>query len=89
LCFDHVAGFIVSTITASCERLVELRVADCIIDFQVPQAAEWQSIGSQIGAAFIFDLVRVACAEAAFTIPGAFQREQDKFVDVFVMFRTL
>jgi hypothetical protein len=30
-----------------------LGILDCIADFQVPQAAEWQRIGNQIDAAFI------------------------------------
>jgi hypothetical protein len=44
---------------------VKLRVADCIADsirLAVPQPTEWQRIGNQIDAAFIFarsDFVKV------------------------------
>jgi len=43
--------------TAGCERLRLHRVADCIARrFRpvIPQATEWQRIGNQINAAFIF-----------------------------------
>jgi hypothetical protein len=33
---------------------VELRVADCVRDFGVPQPTEWQRIGNQIEAEFLF-----------------------------------
>jgi len=41
-------------ITASCERLLLLRIADCIIRRVIPQPTEWQHIGNQIDAALIF-----------------------------------
>jgi hypothetical protein len=31
-----------------------LRVPDCVIRFGVPQPTEWQRIGNEIEAAFIF-----------------------------------
>jgi len=54
---DDVANVIVNAITASCDRLKKLCVADCVRDriwSAVLQPTEGQRAGNQIGATFIF-----------------------------------
>ena len=51
---DHVARFIVNTGHSVMRAAVEFCVLDCIADFGVPQATEWQRVANQSDAAFVF-----------------------------------
>ena len=55
--FDHAARFMISANHSIMRAAVELGVADCVADCirpAIPQATEWQDIGNQIDATFIF-----------------------------------
>ena len=52
--FDHVSGGIVNANHSIVRAAVMLRIGDCAADcisLSVPQATEWQRIGTQIDAA--------------------------------------
>jgi hypothetical protein len=54
---DHIASRIVNADHSIMLAAEELRVVDCIPDsarLAIPQPTEWQRIGDQINAAFIF-----------------------------------
>jgi hypothetical protein len=52
--FDHVASVIVNANHGAMRAAAMLRIINCIGDLFVPQATEWQHIGNQIDAAFVF-----------------------------------
>jgi len=48
--FNHAASFIVNANHSIMRASVKLRVSNCVRNFGVPQATEWQCIGEQIDA---------------------------------------
>ena len=55
--FHHIARFIVNANYGIMGPAAMLRISDCIPDcvwFAIPQTTEWQRIGNQIDATFIF-----------------------------------
>ena len=54
---DHIASSIVNANDSIMRSTAVLRVIDCVADcvwLSIPQPTEWQRIGNQIDAAFIF-----------------------------------
>jgi hypothetical protein len=54
VCLDHVTSLIENADHSKMRAAVVLGVVDCVIDFGLPQTTEWQHIGNQIDAAFVF-----------------------------------